>query len=576
MRDVRAGRTFDPWTDLATPSVILDADYRVVFLNRSAEVFWRSSTLEVAGKVAWTALGIEAQDQRDISAWLGDEVFPAMANGEAFGALVVRSDGSTEPVRLRATRFMLGDAAHTVLTTERHAQPMPAPDWACLDPLTGLPNRHVWEREVAFRDAHLGSIVFLDVDRLKQVNDAEGFGRGDALLQTIGRAIRRITPPDSVGVRFGGDEFVILTPEIGGADELGRAIEAAVISETGVAPGNPGHVSYGTAAHRPGHLRWAVGEAQDVLYERRGLLLRSSSGGRIRLTAVRPPILLPGPGAAAKGPGVFAGAFGPEFDAFFRQSFSRAVDEAQEFVEFVNPESGSAVVEVGAGGGRVSFDGGLAARVGAQGQLLLTDPAPAQIAVARARASSLGLDWVRFLVSPAETLPLAANTADLVLGSTFLHFTDEPAAIGAMARILRPGGRLALGAGLESRGGAAWDVGFAPIWAALRERGLQPEDVCLPRDRLEALLVAAGLVLERTRVLPRQTLSYPSAEIAVTMARQTRLAALQARRLPAEMHGEMEARFASGFHDAITRFGVRSADFSAQMVYLVARKPGGR
>jgi len=44
--------------------------------------------------------------------------------------------------------------------------------------------------------------------------------------------------------------------------------------------------------------------------------------------------------------------------------------------------------------------------------------------VARQRAEGLGLTWVRFLVLPVEDMSTASNSVDLVLGSTFVHFTD--------------------------------------------------------------------------------------------------------------------------------------------------------
>jgi len=152
-----------------------------------------------------------------------------------------------------------------------------------------------------------------------------------------------------------------------------------------------------------------------------------------------------------------------------------------EFVEFVAPQRGAATVEVGAGSGRIAFDGGLADRIGPQGQLLLTDPSPAQLGVARKRAAAIGASWVRFLLAPAEHLPLASNGPDLVLGAVFLHFTDAATALRSMARVARPGGSVALNAGLPATWGPGWQAGFEPIRQALAQRGLPFRDIFLPR-----------------------------------------------------------------------------------------------
>lgn len=59
---------------------------------------------------------------------------------------------------------------------------------------------------------------------------------------------------------------------------------------------------------------------------------------------------------------------------YFRTCYALALEQAREFVAFVDPEPGSAVVEVGAVSGRVTCHGGLAERIGRQGRLLVTDP----------------------------------------------------------------------------------------------------------------------------------------------------------------------------------------------------------
>ena len=84
------------------------------------------------------------------------------------------------------------------------------------DPLTGLPNRLLLLRTAAEAlDRIRGTrenvaILFMDVDRLKDVNDTVGHEIGDALLAQVAHRIAQATRPSDVVARIGGDEFVVL------------------------------------------------------------------------------------------------------------------------------------------------------------------------------------------------------------------------------------------------------------------------------------------------------------------------------------------------------------------------------
>ncbi|MBX9810180.1 MAG: GGDEF domain-containing protein [Burkholderiales bacterium] len=88
------------------------------------------------------------------------------------------------------------------------------------DPLTGLFNRRRFQHELerwtdyAVRYQHSGALVFIDIDSFKSINDTHGHKAGDACLVTIGGLLQNgLRGTDSIG-RWGGDEFVILLPEI--------------------------------------------------------------------------------------------------------------------------------------------------------------------------------------------------------------------------------------------------------------------------------------------------------------------------------------------------------------------------
>jgi diguanylate cyclase (GGDEF)-like protein len=89
---------------------------------------------------------------------------------------------------------------------------------ALLDPLTGLGNRHMMTSAVELAGDDL-SVVFVDVDEFKQVNDRYSHAVGDEVLRRIAVILRTHCRSDDVPVRYGGDEFVILVFGGGAAAE---------------------------------------------------------------------------------------------------------------------------------------------------------------------------------------------------------------------------------------------------------------------------------------------------------------------------------------------------------------------
>lgn len=113
---------------------------------------------------------------------------------------------------------------------------------ATQDPLTELYNRRGFYGYLrhwvsyATRYGHPLSVLLVDVDKLKTINDRFGHPAGDQALQTVAAALRRgVRTSDLVG-RYGGDEFAILAPDTD-ADELSRLMERVLsaIRETQVA-----------------------------------------------------------------------------------------------------------------------------------------------------------------------------------------------------------------------------------------------------------------------------------------------------------------------------------------------------
>jgi diguanylate cyclase (GGDEF)-like protein len=89
---------------------------------------------------------------------------------------------------------------------------------ACFDALTGVMNRRSFEADIArelgriTRHGGRFSLVMVDLDGLKTINDTLGHAVGDARLQALGAALRSSTRREDTAYRLGGDEFAVLLP----------------------------------------------------------------------------------------------------------------------------------------------------------------------------------------------------------------------------------------------------------------------------------------------------------------------------------------------------------------------------
>ena len=159
-----------------------------------------------------------------------------------------RKDGASYAGRLsiNALRDDAGKITHYVGVTSDITEFKLAQDrvrhLAYYDQLTGLPNGTMMRDRVnqlissAQRDLREFSLLFIDLDNFKNVNDSLGHHVGDLLLQTIAGRLRASVREMDTVARMGGDEFVVVLPEVGveGAQQVARKIIGQVTTPFGI------------------------------------------------------------------------------------------------------------------------------------------------------------------------------------------------------------------------------------------------------------------------------------------------------------------------------------------------------
>jgi diguanylate cyclase (GGDEF)-like protein len=160
-----------------------------------------------------------------------------------------------------------------------------------LDALTGIASRPYCEARLTqeIKMARGGesplSVLMVDIDHFKRVNDTLGHATGDRVLACVGQVLAAELRGDDVAARWGGEEFVVLLPGASAeeAAAVAERLRTQVQAETAALEGGaPVTVSIGIAQWRDGESpSEIVGRADAALYE-------SKRGGRDRVTAARP------------------------------------------------------------------------------------------------------------------------------------------------------------------------------------------------------------------------------------------------------------------------------------------------
>lgn len=161
---------------------------------------------------------------------------------------------------------------------------------ANIDPLTQIPNRLALEQflTASFNDAKAGpkelSILLVDIDHFKEVNDTYGHKTGDTVLVKVAEILSRQVRETDVFARYGGEEFMAVLPgaDIQIAEKVGsRALKAVESTRVCEDPEVFVTVSMGISAMHDGDVSF-----EDIVKRSDMALYQSKNSGRNRLTVL--------------------------------------------------------------------------------------------------------------------------------------------------------------------------------------------------------------------------------------------------------------------------------------------------
>jgi diguanylate cyclase (GGDEF)-like protein len=207
--------------DRATDPQLLPDELVVADIEGGAELL-------AAGGPVWLDVAELTGDLRALMERTGvvhNVSVPINARGDFLGLL---SASFVDPIRPDERRLLIqrllavADQAAVAVDNARLLER--ATHLAMHDPLTGLPNRPMLEDRVdqalarSRRDGSSVALLFIDLDRFKDVNDTLGHHAGDLLIQQAAGRLRRQLRDADTHSRLGGDEFVVLLPDVRGGD----------------------------------------------------------------------------------------------------------------------------------------------------------------------------------------------------------------------------------------------------------------------------------------------------------------------------------------------------------------------
>ena len=276
---------------------VLDAKARVIVWNKAAEALSGFSREDVLGRSdVWVRLYPDEVRRSEVAAKI-NAILRKGLEVEGYQTIIRSKDGSLRNMAWNARRFFLDDGEMGTIVigqdvTERE-QMQEELEWiAAHDALTGLYNRRYMEGQMAMLVDNAAnrqrcvSVIALDADHFKSVNDTYGHDVGDRVLQELANRIKRNVRNVDMACRTGGEEFIVVLPDTEPrlaekiAERVLRAVSAKPFPTGGKALPLTVTVSIGVAGYE------GLGDrASDILKRADEALYRAKHEGRNRIVS---------------------------------------------------------------------------------------------------------------------------------------------------------------------------------------------------------------------------------------------------------------------------------------------------
>lgn len=230
--------------------IVIDALGQVTFWNTAATRIFGSSAEEALGRKLDEWLSLPRYGETESLAFERPAAAGPAPSGRVLQMIALRKDGAELPIELSLAPMQLGTERFSIVIardiSERKLAEKKILSMARFDPLTGLFNRTTfaeWVQKGVARVKRGGrgfALLHLDLDRFKDVNDALGHVRGDALLRSVGERLRTTIRETDVVARLGADEFAVMQVDLNGPEDasvLARKL-LDVLSQTYAIDGN--------------------------------------------------------------------------------------------------------------------------------------------------------------------------------------------------------------------------------------------------------------------------------------------------------------------------------------------------
>ncbi|SCZ56290.1 sensor domain-containing diguanylate cyclase [Thiohalomonas denitrificans] len=204
--------------------LLLDSDGLLLFMNQEAERLLGWSSAELANKNIHQLIHLHHQEPVPLKECGVQRALAEEGTQRVEEDTFIRKDGSRLPVSYAAAPMVRGGRITGVVVvfqdiTERKRLRDELRYQATHDVLTGLVNRVELERclvqeiERAERYQHFLSVLMVDLDHFKAVNDTYGHRTGDAVLKAFATRLNEHARRTDTVVRYGGEEFLLVLPE---------------------------------------------------------------------------------------------------------------------------------------------------------------------------------------------------------------------------------------------------------------------------------------------------------------------------------------------------------------------------